>query len=144
LIDLKSFESFDKNLNSNGDDWVSFTALHLSNSVDGSYLLVLTDTPAGRFIIFNTSTWTKVADIWGSLNIDRFSHPRGIWIDSNNFMIGDDEGYLSLWNVNGLKHTKKIHSHEAAIRSFTILGSYLYVGSFDHTVSVWKLKRDIR
>ncbi len=131
-------------MNSNGDDWVSFTALHLSKSADGSFLLVLTDTPSGRFIVFDTLTWTKVADIWGSLSIDRFSHPRGIWIDSTNFMIGDDEGFMSLWNVNDLKPTEKVHAHEAAIRGFTKSGSYLYVGSFDHNVTVWNCKKDMR
>lgn len=139
LIDLNTFECFEKNMNSNGDSWISFTALNLSRSLDGSYLLILTDTPSGRFIIFEALSWNKVADIWGGLSIDRFSHPRGIWVDSSNFMIGDDEGDLSLWNINETKHLGKIHAHNAAIRSFVNSGSCLYVGSFDHSVSLWNL-----
>ena len=140
MLNLKDFTCVERNMNSNGDDWVSFTALHLSISPDGSNLLILTDTPAGRFLVFNTLTWKKVADIWGGLTIDRFSHPRGMWIDSRHFCIGDDDGYLSLWNIDESKHIGKTRAHEAAIRSFARFGSYLYVGSFDHGVSLWDFR----
>ena len=43
-------------------------------------------------------------------------------------MIGDGEGYLSLWNINEQCHIGKNKAHDAAIRG---MGSTVYVGSFD-------------
>lgn len=50
------FEVTKYNMNSNGDDWVSFTAMDIipSPNNNGKYLLVSTDDESGRIILFKT------------------------------------------------------------------------------------------
>ena len=128
-----------RNMNSNGDGWVSFAALHLSASLDGRYLLVLTDTPSGRFILYDTQHWKKIQDIWGGLKIDRFSNPKGIWLDSENFVVGDDEGYLTLWNIHLPLEQGRLQPHSGAIRGLSRAGRSLCTGSFDKSLCLWDL-----
>ncbi|RHZ90005.1 hypothetical protein Glove_9g145 [Diversispora epigaea] len=50
------FEITKYNMNSNGDDWISFTAMDIipSPNNNGKYLLVSTDDESGRIILFKT------------------------------------------------------------------------------------------
>ena len=128
-----------KNMNSNGDNWVSFTALHLSASPDGRHILVITDTPAGRILVYSTDNWNKKQDIWGSLKIDQFSNPRGIWLDNENFIVGDDEGEISLWNLHRPSEQGRLKAHSSAIRGLSKLDGLLFSGSFDKSVQAYQL-----
>jgi len=64
------------NMNAFGDDYVSFTAMDLSLSPDGQYLLVSTD--QHRIILFHISSGDQVGNYYGVLN-DEYSQPRRCW-----------------------------------------------------------------
>lgn len=70
-IDLHSFEVKRVNMNSNGDNHVSFTAMHLQCSPSGNHLLVQTD--RDRIIVMRTHTPLHVNTIFPLFTYFRFS-----------------------------------------------------------------------
>ena len=128
------------NMNANGDDWVSFTALNISSSPCGTYLLLITDTPSGRILVYETKTWKKIQDIWGNLKIDRFSNPRGLWITNHHYIIADDEGCLTYMDISCHERIGHVSLHNGPIRSLSRLNNTIFTGSFDKMVKSLELE----
>ena len=64
------------NMNANGDDFVSFTAMETSVSPNGRYVLVSTD--KNRLILFHLASGSQVRNFYGAEN-DSFSQPRYVF-----------------------------------------------------------------
>ncbi|KAJ3063228.1 hypothetical protein HK102_008536, partial [Quaeritorhiza haematococci] len=62
------------NMNTNNDDWVSFTPMHLSPSPSGHHLACFTDSQSGRIIIFRSRSQEQVRNLYGPV-IDAYSQP---------------------------------------------------------------------
>ncbi|KAF9939922.1 hypothetical protein BGZ65_008960, partial [Modicella reniformis] len=92
-VDLTTYNIVKYNMNINKDDWVSFTPLDISASPhnDDGYLLVSTDSPTGRQIMFRTDSAIQLFNYYG-VPTDGFSRPRHVWHQSGKYfyVTGDD------------------------------------------------------
>lgn len=91
-IDLETFEIERINMNSNGDNHVSFTAMDLRLSPSGNHLLVSTD--RDRLIIMRTFTSLHIRNLYGAFN-NSFSQPRTVWHPSGKYVFSVCSPFLS-------------------------------------------------
>lgn len=75
-------------MNASGDDHVSFTAMGLSSSANGKFLLVATD--RNQIILYRTKTAKHVRNFHGADN-DSYSHPVCCWSVDENYVYGTSQ-----------------------------------------------------
>lgn len=110
------------NMNANGDDHVSFTAMHLSMSppivvdahhpdgpVTQRFLLVSTDQESGRAILFQPHSAVQVQNFYGP-RIDGYSQPRHCWHASGRyvFMTSDEDRAVWVFEVASGQCVRKL------------------------------------
>ncbi|KAF9917164.1 hypothetical protein BX616_001768 [Lobosporangium transversale] len=161
-INLSDYSVTKYNMNLNNDNWVSFTPMEISASPhnNGGYLLVSTDSPTGRQILFRTGSALQLFNYYG-VPTDGFSTPRHVWDRTGKYfyVTGNDHKIYCLQvnnaddgaavaTVAGTRGTKQSHE-QAIIRTLeghtsVVRGLYmdyhrnmLVSCSFDKTVRTW-------
>jgi len=131
------------NMNSFGDNHVSFSALDLCISPNGKYLLVATDT--SRVILFALYTSKQIKNYYGSNNA-QYSNPRVLWSANGKYIYGTSETReIVVWDVVSKQIVKKMKdAHEKVIRDMSANKdrSLLATCSYDLTVKIWQNNSD--
>jgi COMPASS component SWD3 len=139
-IDLNTFDIEKYNMNANGDDHVSFTAMDISPSPhnDGAYILVSTD--KSRVILFRTRSSEQLRNFYG-VTMEELFTPRHCWHPSGKYFFANDaEGQrVCVVDVAEGKVVRKLDGHKALIRDlwFDSERELLVTCGFDKTVRIW-------
>ncbi|KAG0299633.1 hypothetical protein BGZ98_009881 [Dissophora globulifera] len=140
-IDLTTYNDVKYNMNTNKDDWVSFTPMEISASPhnDGNYLLVSTDSVAGRQILFRTDSALQLFNYYG-VPTDGFSTPRHVWDKSGKYfyVTGNDHKIYCL-QVGTQKLVGTLEGHTSVVRGLYMdyKRNMLVSCGFDKTVRIW-------
>jgi len=140
-IDLTNYSTTKYNMNVNKDDWVSFTPMDISVSPhnDGGYLLVTTDAPTGRQILFRTDSALQLFNYYG-VPTDGFSTPRHTWDRSGKyFYVSGNDHKIYCFEVGTQALVGTQDGHTSVIRSLFMdyERNLLISCSFDKTVRAW-------
>ncbi|GJJ78035.1 hypothetical protein EMPS_10394 [Entomortierella parvispora] len=140
-IDLTNYSVTKYNMNVNKDDWVSFTPMDISASPhnEGGYLLVTTDAPTGRQILFRTDSALQLFNYYG-VPTDGFSTPRNAWDRSGKyFYVTGNDHKIYCFEVRTQALVGTLEGHTSVIRSLFMdyERRMLISCSFDKTVRAW-------
>jgi len=138
FIDLATYQNTRINMNLNGDDHVSFTAMDLSCSPSGNHLLVATD--RNFHILFRCGTATQVRRFYGAMN-DGFSHPKVCWDPSGKFIYStSQDNQIYVWDTITQKIVAKLAGHKSVLRDMKFHPTKHLLGtcSFDKTIKFWE------
>ncbi|KAF9586400.1 hypothetical protein BGW38_005677 [Lunasporangiospora selenospora] len=140
-VDLTDYSTVKYNMNTNKDDWVSFTPMDISASPhnDGGYLLVSTDSPTGRQILFRTDSALQLFNYYG-VPTDGFSTPRNVWDRSGKyFYVTGNDNKIYCYEVGTQKLVGTLDGHKAVVRGLYMDQDrrMLVSGSFDKTARTW-------
>ncbi|ORY79071.1 WD40-repeat-containing domain protein [Protomyces lactucae-debilis] len=142
------------NMNANKDLWVSFSGVDLAIQPVPPHLLgvATSKSPLGRWLAFKGHTVEPtppdhiIADIYhGAAVSDLGVLPRFAWRPhGSGFFVGSDDGTIYGVSIKTGKVMKTLRNHSAAVRSlwcgFDAIGNEVLVsGSFDKTVSIWRV-----
>lgn len=129
------------NMNTLGDDYVSFNALHLELSPSKKYVLVSND--KNRIIAYDLSRGgVLVRNFYGAVN-DELSQPRTAWDPSGQYIYStSQDGNIYAWEVCSEKIVAKFAPHRKVIRTlaFSPVHNILVTGSYDKTLKVFTYK----
>mmetsp|Transcript_26525 Transcript_26525/g.37013 ORF Transcript_26525/g.37013 Transcript_26525/m.37013 type:complete len:481 (-) Transcript_26525:224-1666(-) len=138
-IDSKTMKKGQRfNMNSFGDDHVSFSALDLNSSVDGKYLLVATD--KDRAIMFASGTEKQVRNFYGAES-GQYFNPRAVFNTNQSIAYGSSyDNTIVAWDVASQRVISKLSGHKKMIRSLHVhpRSNILASGSYDKTVRIWE------
>ncbi|KAJ2960074.1 hypothetical protein NQZ79_g4475 [Umbelopsis isabellina] len=140
-ISLKDFSDTRYNMNSNGDDWVSFTPMWLSVSPNGKYLLVSTDDSNGRVILFGINSSVQLRNFYGAATDMLSSAPRHCWDPSGRYVYiaGGNDCRIRVIEVKTGKVAYQLAGHTAMIRSLAFDETVgLASTGFDRTIRLWR------
>ncbi|CAG8691327.1 13922_t:CDS:2 [Funneliformis caledonium] len=145
-INLSNFIDKKYNMNSNGDDWVSFTPMDISPSPQnhGRYLLVSTDDENGRIILFRTHSSQQVFNFYDLEVIPdrKLTNPRHCWHPNGKyfFTFGVDS-IIRIFDVATKSIVHKLESHKDVVRDlwFDQYRNLLVSCGFDKTVKIWRV-----
>ncbi|KAG0361764.1 hypothetical protein BGZ54_008977 [Gamsiella multidivaricata] len=140
-VDLTSYNIVKYNMNVNKDDWVSFTPMEISASPhnEGGYLLVTTDSPTGRQILFRTDSALQLANYYG-VPTDGFSTPRHVWArNGKNFYVTGNDHKIYCFQVGTQALVGTLEGHTSVVRGlFMDYERNMMVScSFDKAVRLW-------
>ena len=153
------------NLNSNGDDWVSFTPMKIQVLEGGLYFLCFTDMSSGKVILYalppstpsplsdhsSDTTATKrvlrhVRTYYGPI-VDTYSTPRLVLSkDQRYFYTTSDDHSLWVFEIATGRVMTRLVGHEGVVRGIDvdkITGRVVSVG-FDKSVRVWGCYEEIQ
>ncbi|KAF8927090.1 hypothetical protein BGZ58_010638 [Dissophora ornata] len=140
-IDLINYDVVKYNMNVNKDDWVSFTPMEISASPhnDGGYLLVSTDSPTGRQILFRADSALQLFNYYG-VPTDGFSTPRHVWDRSGKyFYVTGNDHKIYCFQVGTQALVGTLDGHKAVVRGLFMdyPRNMLVSCGFDKTVRTW-------
>lgn len=138
LVTLDTLESRYINMNAMRDDWVSFTAMDVSFSPNGKFILVSTDKE--RLILFSRSTGTQLRNFYGAAN-DEFSTPRNCWHPSGMYIYATSQMHdVNVWEVHSGKVVTKLTGHTAPIKDIHYDAGRKVLASigFDKSIMLWR------
>ncbi|KAF9156813.1 hypothetical protein BGX21_001842 [Mortierella sp. AD011] len=141
-VDLNNYTTVKYNMNVNNDDWVSFTPMDISFSPhnDGGYLLVSTDSPTGRQILFRTDSALQLFNYYG-VPTDGFSTPRHAWDKGGKFFyVTGNDHKIYCFQVGGNQEIMGIlEGHTSVIRGLHMdyARNMLVSCGFDKSVRLW-------
>ncbi|RIA93265.1 WD40-repeat-containing domain protein [Glomus cerebriforme] len=143
-INLVNFSDKKYNMNSNGDDWVSFTPMDISPSPHnhGKYLLVSTDDENGRIILFRTHSSQQIYNFYDLEMIPdrKLTNPRHCWHPNGKyfFTFGVDS-FIRVYDVATKTIVHKLQGHKDIVRDlwFDQDRDLLISCGFDKTVKIW-------
>jgi WD40 repeat protein len=133
----------------------SFTAMHLTVSPlhsEPRYLLVSTDQPTGRRILFRLHSDRQVQNFYGVRN-DGFSQPRHAWLPDGSHFYATSEDDNSVWvfRVSDGQVVRKLggvdaldgysgDGHHSTVRDlvFDEKKGCLLTASYDQTIGIWQ------
>eukprot|EP00727_Mastigamoeba_balamuthi_P008285 m51a1_g4079 hypothetical protein (400) ;mRNA; r:17732-19264 len=125
------------NMNATGDDHVSFTALDVSFSPSGKYLLVSTD--KDRLIMYSVEGGKQVRNFYGVSN-DEYSNPHHVWHPSGKYIFStSQDNRVHVLEVATQKRVSALAGHKKVVRSIDLDVStgMLVTGSYDSTIKFW-------
>eukprot|EP01102_Stenamoeba_stenopodia_P009656 TRINITY_DN2851_c2_g1_i1.p1 TRINITY_DN2851_c2_g1~~TRINITY_DN2851_c2_g1_i1.p1 ORF type:complete len:397 (-),score=99.39 TRINITY_DN2851_c2_g1_i1:95-1285(-) len=140
-INTETFKITRVNMNSNGDDHVSFTALDIAVSPSGNHILIATD--KDRLILYRNGSEVQVRNFYGAFN-DGLSQPRIAWHPSSKYIYATSQDRsIYVWDVVSQKVVHKLQGHTAIPRTIDIHPKHgmLLTGGFDKTVKLWSRDR---
>ncbi|CAB4375114.1 unnamed protein product [Rhizophagus irregularis] len=145
-INLTNFSDKKYNMNSNGDDWVSFTPMDISPSPRnrGKYLLVSTDDDNGRIILFRTHSSQQIYNFYDLEVIPnrKLTNPRHCWHPNGKyfFTFGIDS-FIRVYDVTTKSIVHKLIGHKDIVRDiwFDQDRDLLISCGFDKTVKIWSV-----
>ncbi|KAF9191767.1 hypothetical protein BGZ51_000114 [Haplosporangium sp. Z 767] len=140
-VDLINYSTVKYNMNVNKDDWVSFTPMEISASPhnEGGYLLVSTDSPTGRQILFRTDSALQLHNYYG-IPTDGYSTPRHVWDKSGKyFYVTGNDFKIYCYQVGTETLVGTLDGHTSVIRGLYMdyERNMLVSCSFDKTVRTW-------
>lgn len=138
LVSLSTLETRTINMNANGDGWVSFTAMDLSFSPHGKFVLVSTD--KDRLILFSRQTGFHLRNFYGTAS-DEFSNPRHCWHPSGQYIYATSEQHdVLVWEVHSARIVATLPDHTAPIKGlhYDVGRKMLASTSFDKSVKLWR------
>ncbi|KAG0275057.1 hypothetical protein BGZ95_009212 [Linnemannia exigua] len=140
-VDLSNYSIVKYNMNVNKDDWVSFTPMEISVSPhnEGGYLLVSTDSPTGRQILFRTDSALQLFNYYG-VPTDGFSTPRHAWDRSGKyFYVTGNDHKIYCFSVGTQQIVGTLDGHTSVVRSLYMdrARNMLVSCGFDKTVRTW-------
>ena len=128
------------NMNATGDDWVSFSPIHISVSLDGSQLLCTTDHESGRTILFASGTPRQIQNYYVHATDNKFATKRHVWHPSGLYFYasGGDDNTISVIETKTGNVVTNLVGHGAMIRALELDSDIgLITGGYDHTVKIW-------
>ncbi|EPZ32997.1 YVTN repeat-like/Quino protein amine dehydrogenase [Rozella allomycis CSF55] len=136
-INMATFDDVKVNMNSNGDDWVSFTPMDISMHPSGKYILISTD--ASQILLMKFGSSVHVKRFYG-LATDAYSMPRNCWHSSGTifFAVGDDS-LIYVFDVASECVLTTLKGHNGVVRAlkYDERTDLLITGSFDNSIKVW-------
>jgi len=144
-IDLiEGYPELNINMNLNGDNWVSFTPMHLVPSPDHKYILCCTDNQSGRTILFRNRSNAQPRIFYGA-QIDEFTNPRCCFHSNGQYVfITSNDFSVCVFEVPTTKLVKKLYGHKAIVRDIAFIepteeyeNGLLISCSYDKTIRVW-------
>lgn len=138
LVSLSTLEPRTINLNANGDSWVSFTAMDVSFSPHGAFVLVSTDKE--RLILLSRQSGVQLRNFYGASN-DEYSNPRHCWHPSGQYIYATSQLHeVLVWEVHSAKVVGKMSDHTAPIKDIYYDKGRKMLAStgFDKTVKLWR------
>ncbi|KAF9108052.1 hypothetical protein BGX29_003567 [Mortierella sp. GBA35] len=140
-IDLITYSIVKYNMNVNKDDWVSFTPMEISASPhnEGGYLLVSTDSPTGRQILFRTDSALQLFNYYG-VPTDGFSTPRHVWDRSGKyFYVTGNDHKIYCFSVGTQQIVGTMDGHTSVVRGLFMdhARNMLVSCGFDKTIRTW-------
>ncbi|KAF9287208.1 hypothetical protein BGZ68_002100 [Mortierella alpina] len=140
-VDLTNYNIVKYNMNVNKDDWVSFTPMEISASPhnDGGYVLVSTDSPTGRQILFRTDSALQLFNYYG-VPTDGYSTPRHVWDRSGKyFYVTGNDHKIYCFQVGSQALVGTLDGHTSVVRGLYMDQSrnMLVSCGFDKTVRTW-------
>ncbi|KYQ91072.1 hypothetical protein DLAC_07975 [Tieghemostelium lacteum] len=134
-IEDHSIEKY--NMNSNGDDHVSFSAMEFSIPPQSNYLVVSTD--RSRLIMFKLYSDKQVRNFYGATN-DQYCTTRNRMDPTGKYLYStSQDNVIYVWEISSQKVVAKLSGHRNSIRDIDIApnGEILGSVSFDKTVILW-------
>ncbi|KAN0043111.1 hypothetical protein ACTA71_010746 [Dictyostelium dimigraforme] len=125
------------NMNVNGDDHVSFSAMEFSITPDKKYLLVSTD--LNRLILFKLNSNKQIRNFYGAFN-DAYTTTRNVICPSGKYVFStSQDNLIYVWEVANQKVIAKLDSHRSSVRELTFSPDNLLLAScgFDKRVTLW-------
>jgi len=138
-VKMKKAERY--NMNSFGDDHVSFSALDLHTSKDGKYLLACTD--KDRTIMFASNTEKQVRNFYGA-DSGKYFNPRAVLDQNQSCAYGTSyDNSIVVWDVGSQRVVKRLTGHKKMIRSLDVHSTknIFASGSYDRTIRLWEPKQ---
>lgn len=135
-IDCASRDITDINMNPNQDDWVSFTAMDLAISPDGTYLLVASD--KSKLLLYKLGGSEQLRRFYGAEN-DMYSNPRCTWHPSGLYVYCTaQDNNVHVWEVATQKRIAQLEGHTKCVRGLsTMPEGGLVTCSYDSSVTLW-------
>ncbi|KAI8981109.1 WD40-repeat-containing domain protein [Pilobolus umbonatus] len=128
------------NMNSTGDDWVSFSPLYLSVSCDGNQLLCTTDQESGRTILFKVGESTQLQNYYIQSTDNKFAIKRNAWHPSGLYFYasGGDDYSIQVIETKTGRVVNTLKGHKAMIRSLVMDPNIgLITAGYDQSIKVW-------
>ncbi|KAN0000018.1 hypothetical protein ACTFIZ_008463 [Dictyostelium cf. discoideum] len=125
------------NMNVNGDDHVSFSAMEFSITPDKKYLLVSTD--LNRLILFKLNSNKQIRNFYGAFN-DSYTTTRNAICPSGKYVFStSQDNLIYVWEIANQKVIAKLDSHRSSVRELTFSPDNLLLAScgFDKRVTLW-------
>ena len=131
-------ESSKINLNLTGDDHVSFSAMNIALSPDGSLLAIATD--QHRLLVLLAGTAIQVRNYWGLQN-DGYSTPRVGWSRGGKYVyVSQQDVSVCVYDVSEGKRVGVLRGHDVNVRDVDAhpFQDLVATASFDRSVKVWQ------
>ncbi|KAF2073180.1 hypothetical protein CYY_005497 [Polysphondylium violaceum] len=128
------------NMNINGDDHVSFSAMEFS--VTDKYLLVSTD--RNRLILFKLHSDKQMRNFYGASN-DQYTTTRNKIDPSGKYVYSTSQDhYLFVWEIATQKVVAKLDHHKLSVRDldFSPNRDLLASCGFDKKVCLWSISKE--
>eukprot|EP00038_Savillea_parva_P031309 m.84906 g.84906 ORF g.84906 m.84906 type:complete len:412 (+) comp9611_c0_seq3:67-1302(+) len=138
LVKLSTLKTRAINMNANGDNWVSFTAMDVSFSPSGQFILVSTDKE--RLILYSRKSGLQVRNFYGAMN-DEYSNPRHCWHPSGQYIYATSQLHdVLVWELHSSKVVAKMTDHTQPIKDiYYHPGNKMLVStSFDRSIKLWR------
>jgi len=127
------------NMNSNGDNIVSFNVLDLATAPAGLPLLAVA-TDKCRHIIFQTGSAKQLRNLYGHTN-NEYSRTKLAWHPTGKYLLStsDSPDIICIWSVCSGTLKMKLQGHLSSIRDLAVHSETceLLTCSFDKTLRVW-------
>ncbi|CAO3700645.1 unnamed protein product [Rhizopus stolonifer] len=134
------------NMNATGDDWVSFSPIHISVSADGQYLLCTTDHISGRTILFAIGESRQLQNYYVNASDNQFVNRCHVWHPSGLYFYasGGDDHSISVVEVKTGRVVEQLQGHKAMIRSLVLSPEIGLISTgYDHSVKIWSGQQTI-
>eukprot|EP00053_Salpingoeca_punica_P006528 m.61621 g.61621 ORF g.61621 m.61621 type:complete len:434 (+) comp13733_c0_seq2:232-1533(+) len=137
FVSLPDGAQSDLNMNMLGDDFVSFSALHVSYSPCGRFVLASSD--RDRLLLFSTESRKLVRTFYGASS-DIYSQPKHCWHPSGLYIYAtNQDNSILVWEVASQRVVERLTGHTGTVRDLILAGSDVLIScSFDKTVRIWK------
>jgi len=136
-INLDTFERTKYNMNANGDNHVSFSAMDITPTPDGKHYLVSTD--KDRLILFKYGSSNHVRSYYGATN-DMYSQPRHSISPSGQYVYStSQDNIIYVWDIALQKVVGTFKGHTSVVRDihYHPTKKLLASCSFDKKVVLW-------
>jgi COMPASS component SWD3 len=136
-VSLPELEITKYNMNSFGDDFISFTVMELKFHPNGKYLLAATD--KSRLILFRTRTNEQVLNIYG-VATDALTQPRLVWHPNGRYFFVSQENSICVVDITTQTVVHRLIGHVGIVRDlhFHPINNWLVSASYDRTFKIWE------
>eukprot|EP01126_Amoeba_proteus_P018533 TRINITY_DN1949_c0_g1_i5.p1 TRINITY_DN1949_c0_g1~~TRINITY_DN1949_c0_g1_i5.p1 ORF type:complete len:278 (+),score=38.81 TRINITY_DN1949_c0_g1_i5:202-1035(+) len=139
-VNINNWEQILTNMNSLGDDYVSFTGLEIKLSPSGDQLVVCTDN--SRALLFKTGTGIQSRVLTGFKN-DGMSQPRVTFDNQNLLYVTSQDTKLYVFDLTSDFLVTTLSGHDKIIRDikYDFKTDTLVTVSYDTTIKIWEREK---